>query len=852
MSVDRTKVLEAAQKHLGKGNYDKAIAELRKIVAAEPADVRTWLKIGDLYTRKGSRNEAIETYARVATHYGDQGFFLKAVAVYKQILKLDPHRLEIQLKLAEMYEMLQLVSDALSTYEQVAASYARGGDIDKALSTLQKMTELDPENIPIRIKCAEGLSKAGRAKEAAVEFEAGARLLKEQGRLDDYAKVAERLLFHRPGNVETARELASIYLERGDPKRALAKLQLCFKADPKDIATLELLAEAFNQLGQLPKTISVYKEVARIHQEAKRDDQRARILRRILELDPGDREARQALAAYAEAEPAEVEDDFDEPEIVTSSEEIDLDVDDDEEEYDVEDMEILDDDEIVVMDDDEEEEAPAPAAKPSVPPEVRREAKIARLLTECDVFMRYGLKAKVIEQLKSVLEVDPSHVEARERLKDAYLDGGSVDAAIGELFTLAELMPGATARLYLRQILELDPDNTVAQERLAAAGATIPPPAAVPEVVEVEVAPPVEAAPVEAAEEEDDDEVFFVDDEVGEEPSDATVAEPGPSTAIDGAAFPDSEKPALLAAIPPPASAQALADPLAPMSPEEFDDVPLRPSTPGEIMAEVSQRLSMPPGEVEELLDEADFFIAQGLMDEARASLQDALASYPQHPLIRDKLAEVEQISKEVSVAPSQSQDFDLDQSFEFAEKLAEEFDEVEDLDAGSDVLDVEQVFAQFKKGVQAQVGAEDTETHFDLGIAYKEMGLLDDAAAEFALCLSNPARICISETMIGLCHVEKGDVSVAIGHFKKGLYADQKTDREELGLYFELGNAYDLLHDPKEALYYYQKVQKRDPGFRDVVSRIDALTRPQAPEAAGPAIQDDIDRAFDDLMGED
>src|SRR5690606_321086 len=81
--------------------------------------------------------------------------------------------------------------------------------------------------------------------------------------------------------------------------RALGKLQLCFKADPRDTGTLELLAEAFNQLGQLPKTISVYREVARIHQEANRHEERARALKKILELDPGDAEARQALASFA-------------------------------------------------------------------------------------------------------------------------------------------------------------------------------------------------------------------------------------------------------------------------------------------------------------------------------------------------------------------------------------------------------------------------------------------------------------------------------------------------------------------------------------------------------------------------
>lgn len=920
MSVDRTKVLEAAQKHLGKGNYDRAIAELRKLVESDPTDIRTWLKIGDLYTRKGSRNEAIETYARVANQYGEQGFFLKAVAVYKQILKLDPSRLDIQIKLGGMYEMLHLVSDALGTYEHVAASYARAGDIDQALTTLQKMTELDPENIPVRIKCAEAFSKAGRAKEAADEFDASAHLLKEQGRMDDYIKVAERLLFHRPDDVAQARELASLYLERSDPKRALSKLQLCFKADPKDIATLELLAEAFHQLGQLPKTISVYKEVARIHQEAKRGEDRARILRRILELDPGDKEARQALASFAQGgsavrrdieppasalvqpsrrqppqppQPPEEEEEDEGPELIADADEVDV-------------YEVEEDEEIVVIDDDVVVEVGAPGQRPSVPSDVQREAQIARLLTECDVFLRYGLRQKVVEQLTAVLDIDPSHVEARERLKDIFLDAGRIDEAVGELLTLADVLTGeqsAAAALYLRQILEIDPGHAEARARLDSLGAS-PPPDDGETLTSDEVRPPAE----------DENEIFFVDEEppedeldgadigdpdalelTGDERAHTIAGEPGaPKTAADAAPYIDPPSrdalpppsgglivpppstsvrvppPSASVRVPPPSAELRLdpstgrvapavgkkspRDPLAPMSPEEFDEVPLRDSGPEEAQHAVSQRLSLPPGEVEEILDEADFFIAQGLMDEARASLRDAQAAHPNNILIQDKLREVEDAASHAAQTRAASSEFDLDQSFELAEKLAEGFDEVSDTQAGSDVLDVESVFAQFKKGVQKQVSAEDTETHFDLGIAYKEMGLLDDAISEFRLCFSNTNRICIAETMIGLCHIEKGEIAEAIGHFKKGLYADRKTDREELGLYFELGRAYELLHDPKEALYYFQKVQKRDSEFRNVERLIENLSRPLPPSAQTPPTiaQDDIDRAFDDLMGDD
>jgi tetratricopeptide (TPR) repeat protein len=930
VSVDRTKVLEAAQKHLAKGNYDKAILEYRKIVDATPSDLHTWLKIGDLYARKGARREAIDIYTKVGSQYGEQGFFLKAVAVYKQILKLDPSRLDVQVKLGEMYEMLQLTSEALSTYEQVAGSYARAGDIDRALAMLAKMTEINPDNIPVRIKYAEALSKAGRTKEAASAFEAGATLLKEQGRLDDYMKVAERLLFHRPEDVKLARELASMYLERKDAKHALPKLQACFKADSKDIATLELLAEAFNQLGQLPKTISVYREVARLHQEANRADERARTLKKILELDPGDAEARQALASFAGAQQSVRRDiappasavvepsraaaraPVEEPELEEEPEELEEEPEDE--------LEVLDEDEeeILLVEEEpavEESASVAPPARPSVPADVQREAQIARLLTECDVFMRYGLKQKVVEQLHSVLELDPGHVEARERLKELYLGQGNVAAAVGELLQLADILAGersAAAVLYLREALVLDPGNALARARLSELGAPVDAARSAP----VSVAPsgvwsgaaeepiedrsPDELAPRMPAVRDEQDDVFFLEEEGTEqvtatapaEPVEATVAsvprptpvpmarsfdeadEPVPVTATDAAPLylddePTAGPPLPRVAVPPPASAElriprplvpkpavsAPSEPpldlLAPMTPEEFDEVPLRPSTPA--LAAEGARRSIAPGEIEDMLDEADFFVAQGLFEEARGMLGDALRNHPGHVLIEEKLREVAQLANAAAAERSASSiEAPADQSFELAEKLAAELDEPDAEAAGSDVLDVEQVFAQFKKGVEQQVAMEDSETHFDLGIAYKEMGLLDDAINEFRLCLTNPQRVCIAETMIGICHIERGDVSQAIVHFKRGLYADTKTDREELGLYFELGNAYDLLHDPKEALYYYQKVHKRDPGFRGVIARIQALTQPQAPQAAQPMAPDDIDRAFDDLMGED
>src|SRR6266536_2172746 len=153
----------------------------------------------------------------------------------------------------------------------------------------------------------------------------------------------------------------------------------------------------------------------------------------------------------------------------------------------------------------------------------------------------------------------------------------------------------------------------------------------------------------------------------------------------------------------------------------------------------------------------------------------------------------------------------------------------------------------------EGRVTAEDFETHYDLGIAYKEMGLLDDAVNEFKLCMKDPAREVQCHLMIGLCCLEKGQVTEAIGHFKKGLYVEGITERESLSLYFELGQAYERLNDPREALYYYEKVIKRDQHFRDVEKRMNALRGGTPGPAALPTSNnDDLDAAFDTLLGKD
>jgi pilus assembly protein FimV len=118
----------------------------------------------------------------------------------------------------------------------------------------------------------------------------------------------------------------------------------------------------------------------------------------------------------------------------------------------------------------------------------------------------------------------------------------------------------------------------------------------------------------------------------------------------------------------------------------------------------------------------------------------------------------------------------------------------------------------------------EDADAHYDLGVAYKEMQLFDEAIREFELVRSQPGKAVQCSLMIGLCQAQRGRWDDAVKEFKRGLYITSITEREALALYYEIGASYEAMGDPREALYYFEKVQKRDPRFHDAPKRVDRL----------------------------
>ena len=518
--------MDSARKFVDKGQIDKAVKEYLRIVKEDPKDVRVWLKIGDLYAKQGSKQDASETYLKVARFYEDQGFAEKAVAVYKQVLKLDPRLVDVNLKLADLYRAAGKQAEAMQYFEAVAGHFHREGNTKEALATVRKVVELDPENIATRIKLAELYSKETMVAEAVAEFVVACDQLRRQNRPEDFLKVAERLLWHNPENHALNRELAALYLQRKDPRRALQKLQASFKADSRDVETLGLLAQAFFALDQKAKTVSVLKELAKIHIENKARDKAADVFRKILEFVPNDDEALSFLgrAANPAAPPAinpSTGNNFGAvvaPRIIvppppSSSPRATPSVPEpavnyargpviappsakpkfnitgelpamnngvqatgatplvDEKSFSGEAFALPE------YDDAEDNDGNYSAALEdgsdvrgysSLDAQAEEHSEeILKVLAESDVYVKYGLHQKAIDHLRRVFSLDSRNVEARERLKDILLSQGRQGEAQDELLRLAETVVLSDARRaeeYLCEILAMDETHTAALE----------------------------------------------------------------------------------------------------------------------------------------------------------------------------------------------------------------------------------------------------------------------------------------------------------------------------------------------------------------------------------------------------
>lgn len=142
----------------------------------------------------------------------------------------------------------------------------------------------------------------------------------------------------------------------------------------------------------------------------------------------------------------------------------------------------------------------------------------------------------------------------------------------------------------------------------------------------------------------------------------------------------------------------------------------------------------------------------------------------------------------------------------------------------GDEQADFEEMLRRFKRGVAENVEAEDYEAHYDLGVAYKEMGLVDEAIAEFQKSLRGATHRVRSYEALGQCFVEKQQYPIAAALLRRATEVPGTDDQQLVGVLYLLGFATEHLGHPTEALPYYLRVFAVDIEFRDIAERVAAL----------------------------
>ncbi|HET6303446.1 MAG TPA: tetratricopeptide repeat protein [Myxococcota bacterium] len=871
MAINKRKILESAQKHLQRGALDRALKDYQALLEADPRDTNIRLKIGDLHLRRGDTNEAIGAYLKVGAQFMKDGFDAKAVAIYKQIAKIDPARAEVNEPLAELYQRMGLPSEAMGALQAAADTHHKAGRKREALESLRKMASLDPTNTSSRLKVAELLRQAKLEGEAIAEYESVAGELERQGDTEGLAAVLEKILELAPDRLATVEQVARLHLRLNQVSRAEPFVRRLVDAHPDAPAGYELLAEVHRAGGREGELLELYRRLADVYRQRGDEDKAREIHQRFLPPT--------SLAAREDTLPPP-------PPAPTAPLDADLAADlDGALEFDAEDLgaeEIVDEfsaaqisledsaafrRELVTDDPAGAVFAPAPApAAPASTPEPAPEGDPEQLLAEASVYLRYGKHDRAVAALEAILARDPRHRAALEKLGETFATKGQAPQAVQSWLRAAELaraeQDGAGHESLRGRIAGLDPKAAQSLPTLKSVGPAPPAP------------PPAAAA-----------------------------------TELDDRTFPDLEFEVEI---------DAAAQPLAVPAPQSADEPAREPA--GEAAPEEE---SLPPhigGE----LEEARFYREQNLLDDAERIYRRVLAAVPGHTPALLGLGEIAAARGAARPAPTPERaapgaapdpfaDFDDDTPPEApdlepfgldpepaaathaepsglrpapvpAETTAPDFEapqtsfdaepfpelsdspaadafdlaaalsaDLETGDAGAGGVATDEdgflaLFRDFKRGVEQQLGETDGEARYDLGIAYREMGLLEDALQEFGAAVETPARHLDALHMLGICSLELGRGQDAIAHFGRALASPDVPTSQQAALRLDLGRAHESLGERELALEAYRSAGTLDPELPGLAARIASLESAgiQAPSSAGETYE-----SFEDLLAD-
>ena len=264
MSSKKDKFLESAQKFIQKGQLDRAIKDYEQVVALDPNDIRHRQRLAELLVRANRKEEAISEYEAIGKYYADNAFYLKAIAVYKQVQKLDPANIKISYNLATLNEKQGLTGNALAEYSRVYSHYDKIGKNAEALEILESMMALDPDNLNTRLKFAESRYASGEKDKAYNDFIQIATALRQRGDSTAFNQVCDRVRYLFSTKTDFTLGVAIAQMKSGDASSAMPLLQEIVRKDQGNLNAWQLLVEALSAMGDREERKSILQKMVRL------------------------------------------------------------------------------------------------------------------------------------------------------------------------------------------------------------------------------------------------------------------------------------------------------------------------------------------------------------------------------------------------------------------------------------------------------------------------------------------------------------------------------------------------------------------------------------------------------------
>jgi len=262
---NKQKVLSAAEKFVQQGKLQNAITEYEKILKSDAKDLTVLNTVGDLYARLGNNEKAVECFKSVGDAYASQGFTVKAIAMYKKLSKLKSS-LEGVLRLAELYTQQGLFNDARAQYLQVAEEFLRTGELEQAVRIFQKTLEMDPENVAMRTKLAEVYLRLNKKTEAWQIFSAAAETLRSKGQLPAAEEILQRMLKLDPNSSYALLLRGRNAFDAGDMPAAIQSLEKVADLDSNPDG-LRTLLQAYLMTGHLAEAGTLSAKLLAVHND---------------------------------------------------------------------------------------------------------------------------------------------------------------------------------------------------------------------------------------------------------------------------------------------------------------------------------------------------------------------------------------------------------------------------------------------------------------------------------------------------------------------------------------------------------------------------------------------------------